>query len=711
MILAVVLVLQCVGISATDVTSKKVGMPQQITKQEAEAQARLEARKKNFEPVRQLLMEKGVPFDPDMLMSRDWPARLAPVFDLIPEMQQVRYLAKPLSGVHLADTLYLPEKVQVTGDTVIVAKHLAFEGNDVLIKGNYHVSIFPAEGVTVMGETLPRRFVRKDGKQSMMVEIPDTRPDRRSGNITIDTSGIGHKEWLESIGGEAKLNRVLKALYHRDKRVRDAAFLDFESLRRGRKVGRGEISPQDETRDTSGQPGSMGGIGVSGTQPNNANPLVQPKAPGGVCGGNIHGSTGNDGAFGGDAGPAGTGDQGTDGTAGTGGNYYIEDNDSNTWHFISHGGQGGQGGPGGFAYDGKPGGTGGEGGDGASCNCAQGGAGNGGRGGRGGIGGDAGAGGRGGKGGNGERGGTITVNAPCRNNWTGSYTYDVNPGGRGPAGSGSSAGGQGVAGDPGGGGDPGSNINCSSSAGQSLGSGPAGANGLTASGGDPGQPGDSAGNPGSFSATERSCEEFCFPQFCGGQQYGCYWDPVICACECSPILIDVLGNGFRLTSASDGVNFDLNNDGVAEHMAWTSAGSDDAFLALDRNGNGIIDNGAELFGSFTPQPPSRQPNGFIALAEFDKPENGGNGDREIDPRDSVYASLLLWRDTNHNGASEGNEVRPLSSLNVDSIDLRYRETRRRDRHGNWFRYASKVDNAGRTSVGRWAFDVYFVQGG
>ena len=177
----------------------------------------------------------------------------------------------------------------------------------------------------------------------------------------------------------------------------------------------------------------------------------------------------------------------------------------------------------------------------------------------------------------------------------------------------------------------------------------------------------------------------------------------------SPILIDTKGNGFSLTSAADGVSFDISGDGNPLKLAWTTAASGNAFLALDRNRDGLIDSGKELFGNYTEQPLSNKPNGYLALAEFDKPENGGNGDGIIDERDAVYSKLLLWIDENHDGISQPNELHTLREMGVYSIGLKYRPEPYMDVFGNWFRYRGMLNadpTDGRSKDGRWTYDVF-----
>jgi hypothetical protein len=190
-------------------------------------------------------------------------------------------------------------------------------------------------------------------------------------------------------------------------------------------------------------------------------------------------------------------------------------------------------------------------------------------------------------------------------------------------------------------------------------------------------------------------------------------------CDCktlSPILIDTAGDGYRLTSAEEGVEFDLNDNGVtSERVAWTEPDSDDGWLVLDRNGNGLIDSGAELFGSKTPAYADavdpRTANGFEALLMTEGPSYGGGvADGIIDARDAIYSRLRVWLDRNHDGKADAGELRSLDSLGIVAMGTGYKKIGRRDQHGNEFSLVGDlvVRDAHGGSRKRKVYDVYLT---
>ena len=419
--------------------------------------------------VRQLLTSAQVPFDPLVLFSRNWRQKLAPVLARMPEMYMESFHRGPLSGVKLADTLHLPEKVKLDGDTVIIANRIKFEGRNILIKGNHGIHIFITGKPDLTG--LGRRAIELAGGP---------------GSITIDTSGPGRQEWLEqkrkSIAAQATPEREVASL--RTRRSASRIYLNHRS---------GTLRPQsnDGTAGCNGDPGVSGSNGGNGAGGFNG--------AAGSCFGGVNG---------GDGGPGESGVGGVDGVSGAaacnGGNggpvtlNITDPNDSTPYHLSAKGGPGGNGGAGGYGGRGGDGGNGGTGGDGASCNCNPGGLGNGGSGGDGGGAGTGGSAGNGGTGGNGGNGGTITVTYPAGYN-TGNVSTDASGGAGGQGGDAGFPGQPGTVGKGGKAGSPGSQIGCSAGTGHDGQTGTNGSVGTTGSPGDPGTPG-TAGSV-SFSQT------------------------------------------------------------------------------------------------------------------------------------------------------------------------------------------------------------------
>ncbi len=128
-----------------------------------------------------------------------------------------------------------------------------------------------------------------------------------------------------------------------------------------------------------------------------------------------------------------------------------------------------------------------------------------------------------------------------------------------------------------------------------------------------------------------------------------------------PLVLDLDGDGIETVSLGDSnVYFDHDGDFFAEKTGWLSG--DDGFLALDKDGNGRIDDISELFGGVGL-------SGFGVLGVYDEAANGGNGDGVIDAGDLIWSELRVWQDVDQDGESAASELSTLEDLGIVSISL------------------------------------------
>ena len=179
--------------------------------------------------------------------------------------------------------------------------------------------------------------------------------------------------------------------------------------------------------------------------------------------------------------------------------------------------------------------------------------------------------------------------------------------------------------------------------------------------------------------------------------------------QCSPIVVDTLKDGITLGPAGRTVSFDVNADGFPDTVQWVRPGGDDAFLALDRNRNGVVDNGSELFGVGTPLfEGGNALNGFVGLAQYDQPLLGGNDDGVISRADAIWPELMLWIDVNADGIATSEEMRRPESLGLTSFGIVPKVRRFKDAAGNSLPYWAWAGATGRPARAVMV-DVYFLQ--
>ena len=160
----------------------------------------------------------------------------------------------------------------------------------------------------------------------------------------------------------------------------------------------------------------------------------------------------------------------------------------------------------------------------------------------------------------------------------------------------------------------------------------------------------------------------------------------------TPLVLDLDGDGIQTLSIDEGVEFDLLNTGEAKvQTGWVSG--EDALLAIDNNGNGIIDDHSELFGGEIGE-------GFAQLASFDS-----NGDGLVDSSDAGFSDLQVWQDANENALTDAGELLSLDSAGVASLGTAYTNVFNTDAQGNVHGEHGSATLADGSSID--LVDVYF----
>lgn len=160
----------------------------------------------------------------------------------------------------------------------------------------------------------------------------------------------------------------------------------------------------------------------------------------------------------------------------------------------------------------------------------------------------------------------------------------------------------------------------------------------------------------------------------------------------SPLIVDVHGDGIHLGQKGVGIHFDLYGNGAPIAIQWVRPQGDEAFLVMDLNGNGVVDNGSELFGEGTDLilEGGKAINGYVALQQYDSTSLGGNDDGRISSADAIWPQLRMWTDSDADGKSAPSELETPEALGLVAFDTIPRFSRHVDAAGNTMPFYSWV---------------------